>query len=273
MPFNVDSPNPADDAIVSQFPANERSSRTNIEDWMNFEHSKTTGRHKIPTGNTTARDAITEWTVGSMWFNTTASPGVLQIVVSTGPFVWADVVTIPSGLGPLPYAGATIPAGWLLCDGAAVSRTTYASLFTAIGTTWGAGDGSTTFNLPDMRGRAPFGKDDMGGTAANRITNAISGITGTTLGAVGGDQRQQSHTHTGTSNAAGNHTHNMPQSTNQAGGPYPGQAFSGTNFVGYNFGPSDNPGDHTHTFTTASTGAGASQNMPPTAITNYIIKT
>ncbi len=56
------------------------------------------------------------------------------------------------------YAGAAAPTGWLLCDGSAVSRTTYATLFAVIGTTYGVGDGSTTFNLPDMRGRMPVGK-------------------------------------------------------------------------------------------------------------------
>lgn len=50
-----------------------------------------------------------------------------------------------------PFAGTTIPTGYLLCDGSAVSRTTYANLFAAIGTTYGSGDGSTTFNLPDYR--------------------------------------------------------------------------------------------------------------------------
>lgn len=57
-----------------------------------------------------------------------------------------------------PYAGATAPTGWLLCDGSAVSRTTYANLFTLIGTTYGAGNGSTTFNIPDMVGRVPVGR-------------------------------------------------------------------------------------------------------------------
>lgn len=59
----------------------------------------------------------------------------------------------------MPYAGATAPSRWLLCDGAAVSRTTYARLFGVIGTTFGAGDGSTTFNVPNMLGRVPIGRD------------------------------------------------------------------------------------------------------------------
>lgn len=67
---------------------------------------------------------------------------------------------------------ATPPTGWLICDGSAVSRTTYADLFAVLGTTYGVGDGSTTFNLPDLRQRFPLGK-------------AASG-TGSTLGGTGG---------------------------------------------------------------------------------------
>lgn len=64
---------------------------------------------------------------------------------------------IPSGL-ILPYGGSAAPSGWLICDGSAVSRATYANLYAAIGTSYGVGDGSTTFNLPDLRGRSPVGK-------------------------------------------------------------------------------------------------------------------
>lgn len=77
---------------------------------------------------------------------------------------------------------------YVLCDGSAISRTTYAQLFNAIGTTFGVGDGTTTFNVPDERGYARFGRDNMGGAAAGRITNAVSGIDGSTLGATGGAQ-------------------------------------------------------------------------------------
>jgi phage-related tail fiber protein len=74
---------------------------------------------------------------------------------------------IPPGT-PLPFAGATAPTGFLLCDGAAVSRTTYAALFTAISTVYGAGDGSTTFNLPDYRGAILMGAGQ--GTGLNNRT-------------------------------------------------------------------------------------------------------
>ena len=92
----------------------------------------------------------------------------------------------------LDFAGSAAPTGWLLCYGQAVSRTTYAPLFAAIGTTFGAGDGSTTFNLPDCRGRVHAGKDNMGGSAAGRLTNSGTGnpgVDGSTLGAGGGVDR------------------------------------------------------------------------------------
>jgi microcystin-dependent protein len=77
----------------------------------------------------------------------------------------------------------TAPAGWLLCSGGAVSRTAYAALFAAIGTTYGAGDNSTTFNLPDLRGRVVLGKDDMGGADSGRlsISNALGSSGGAQL--------------------------------------------------------------------------------------------
>jgi microcystin-dependent protein len=96
---------------------------------------------------------------------------------------------VPSGT-VLPFAGTTAPTGFLLCSGQAVSRSTYSDLFAAIGTTYGAGDGSTTFNVPDLRGRVPAGKDDMGGGAAGRLTSGGSGLAGTTLGATGGAETQ-----------------------------------------------------------------------------------
>lgn len=67
---------------------------------------------------------------------------------------WVEVSTAPVAAGSIvPFAGSTPPSGYFECNGAAVSRTTYAGLFTAIGTAWGAGDGSATFNLPDLRGK------------------------------------------------------------------------------------------------------------------------
>jgi len=85
----------------------------------------------------------------------------------------------------LAFPGATAPTGWVMCDGAAISRTDYATLFAAIGVSFGAGDGSTTFNVPDLRGRVLVGKDDMGGSDASRVTSVREGLDGDTLAATG----------------------------------------------------------------------------------------
>jgi microcystin-dependent protein len=97
---------------------------------------------------------------------------------------------VPVG-GFLDYVGTTAPnSAFVFPYGQAVSRTTYATLFTMVSTTFGVGDGSTTFNLPDLRGRVVAGKDDMGGSSANRLTNADDGLNGDTLGATGGGETQ-----------------------------------------------------------------------------------
>lgn len=99
-------------------------------------------------------------------------------------FLGANPYNIPLGAG-LEFWGTTAPnSSFAFPYGQAISRTTYATLFALTSTTYGTGDGSTTFNLPDCRGRVVAGKDDMGGSAAGRLVG--SGITGTTLGANGG---------------------------------------------------------------------------------------
>lgn len=83
--------------------------------------------------------------------------------------------------------GGGVSKGWLYCDGSIVSRVTFDTLFAEIGTTYGEGDGSTTFALPDLRGRVVIGRDDMGAdAAANHAATGADGIDGATLGAVGG---------------------------------------------------------------------------------------
>lgn len=163
----------------------------------------------------------------------------------------------------LDFAGSTAPDGWLLCYGQPVSRATYANLFTAIGTTYGAGDGSTTFNLPDCRGRVHAGKDNMGGTAANRLTNSGTGnpgIDGATLGAAGGVDR----TGLSASNIPA-HTHNFHFQT--------ATATSGAAIIPQTF----TPGTGTSASTDSSGGNGtatgdAHTNTQPTIVFNKIIK-
>lgn len=87
--------------------------------------------------------------------------------IATMQFVLAQLgVVFPTG-GMMPYGGSVPPSsGWLLCDGSAVNRTTYAALFAVCGTTYGAGDGSTTFNVPDKRGRGSIGAGTGSGLTA-----------------------------------------------------------------------------------------------------------
>lgn len=177
------------------------------------------------------------------------------------------------------YAGSTAPSGYFLCYGQAISRSTYADLFAAIGTTYGSGDGSTTFNLPDCRGRSRFGKDDMGGAGASRLTNAASGVSGDTLGATGGAQtvtltesQMPAHTHTlsGSTSSGGAHTHTTFLS------PTGGAAAPGGGFVaGSGSSSTSSNGAHTHTLSgsAASTGGGgAHNNVPPAIVFNTIIR-
>jgi microcystin-dependent protein len=196
------------------------------------------------------------------------------------------------------FAGATSPAGWLLCDGAAVNRVTYATLFAIIATTYGAGDGSTTFNVPNMAGRVPVGAGTQAQNGASG-SGVISGGTTVvrTRGQWFGDVYLQSHTHTFTASNSGNtggqsadHSHNFnPRS---AGGWNSGAAQvvinGGSQYWGLRSGANSSDGGtvgstygvsagHTHTFG-GSVGAhdqtaGAQQNVQPSVVTNYIIKT
>lgn len=100
-------------------------------------------------------------------------------LISDGTVVWKVKKIgseVPAGTMQM-FAGNTIPAGWLLCDGSAVSRTDYAKLFSAIGTTWGAGDGSTTFNLPNSIGRFAEGAATSGSYKSAGLPN-IEGAIG-----------------------------------------------------------------------------------------------
>ena len=104
---------------------------------------------------------------------------------------------LPSGL-MAPFAGSTAPVGWLLCDGSAVSRTDYANLFAIIGTTYGTGDGSTTFNIPDTRAAFLRGAGTSTGFTQNHTT---------TLGTKESDS-MQGHNH-GISAGQGSHAHTI----------------------------------------------------------------
>jgi microcystin-dependent protein len=149
------------------------------------------------------------------------------------------------------FAGNVEPSGWLFCFGQALPRTgIYAQLFDVIGTLYGAGDGSTTFNLPDFRGRVGAGRDDMGGAAASRLT-AAWGVNGAVLGANGG---AESHQLT---------VDQMPSHLHGRGAVVGGQVLAaGSNYVVLS-------GNQN---TLAAGGNEAHPNLQPTFIVNKIIK-
>lgn len=175
----------------------------------------------------------------------------------------SDVANASVGITPVglvsPYAGETAPSKWVLCQGQAISRTTYSDLFTAIGTTYGVGDGSTTFNVPDLGGRVVAGKE----SSATRLTSGVSGVDGATLGAAGGNQNMHQHTHTATVTDPG-HVH-----TTVAGQVGFSASGGSTQFVQ----GTTNTGSATTgiSVSIANAGTGNSQNVQPTIVLNYII--
>lgn len=161
------------------------------------------------------------------------------------------------------WSSSTIPSGWQLCDGTALNRTTYSALYSVIGTTYGAGDGSTTFNVPNLKGRVPAGYD-----SAQTEFN--------TMGKTGGEKthlltsaEMPAHNHTDSG-----HTHAAPD----------GAAFWVTNGSSGNVGNGTFWGVHAFDGSTNSTasaasniqntgGGGAHNNLQPYLTIRYIIKT
>ena len=164
----------------------------------------------------------------------------------------AEAVVPPGAV--MYFARNTAPSGWLKCNGAAISRTAYSKLFAAIGTVFGAGDGFTTFNLPDLRGEFVRGWDDGRGVDGGRVFGSFQ------AGMI------QSHSHTGSSGSAGSHNHSG--SANE-GGSHNHSASSGA------------AGSHTHTGSTSAGGAHShdfnssslfdTQDNPPNGLVSYLM--
>lgn len=176
--------------------------------------------------------------------------------------------TVPTGAGFLWYTN-TAPAGYLLCDGSAVSRETYAALFVLWGTTWGIGNGTTTFNLPDLRQRIPIGKAASG----------TAGTLGGTFGSINHDHAIGSHTHSITSD--GSHTHSTPNHTHAISGVGNAQLFvSGSSITvraastqNDGSGTTGSAGTHDHGGTTGSASGTSGSGNPPCLVIQYIVKT
>ena len=194
----------------------------------------------------------------------------------TGPFRLRELlldrtgqnvtVAVPTGV-LYPFAGSSAPTGYLLCDGTAASRTTYATLFATISTAYGVGDGSTTFGLPDMRGRVPMGA----GTGA--------GLTARTRGQLPGSEALESHTHyegdlraaIGAVQGNAGWIAYVADSVSSRGPStvtnYTVQA-NGYSQANHSF------NHHTRVYgTTGTPNAGTTGNVPPSIVLNYIIKT
>lgn len=227
-----------------------------------------------------------------------------------GQLVVADpnLAVIPVG-GLTMYAGTSAPTGYLMCDGTQVSRVTYKSLFDIIGITYGSGDGSTTFNIPDLRQKFPLGKASAGtgstlGTSGGTIDHTHGGGTlaaafsGTTSAAGGHAHVVDSHQHNISADGSHNHTYSGTVATTDAGSTF--NAGGGgvpvtTDFHQHTYSGSTSTdgshshggatsstapntsavGDHTHTFsgtTSAATGTSGTAN-PPYVVVNYIIFT
>ena len=212
--------------------------------------------------------AVADNSIGAAAINISGNGTSGQAIVSDGDGSFSyESNIVPSG-ALMPFAGASAPTGFLLCHGQAVSRSTYATLFSAISTTYGSGDGSSTFNLPDLRGRVIAGQDDMGGSSADRLTNQTGGINGDNLGDTGG-----SETHALTTAQLASHTHSFSDTDSITAMTFLNDGL-GVNRGGSGASSSSNSISVSISGTTGSAGSGsAHNNVQPTIILNYIIKT
>ena len=162
------------------------------------------------------------------------------------------------------FAVKVAPPGWLTCNGAVVSRTSFASLFARIGTTFGAGDGVTTFALPDMRGLVPRGWDDGRGLDPSRLFGSFQDMmlqshAHTASAAAVGDHvhtastdAQGQHVHSASTDSQGAHAHNVPGSIHSSGGT---PSLDG-NPIGATFNvPTSVAGDHAHNVSIGAAGS------------------
>lgn len=176
-----------------------------------------------------------------------------------------DVIGIPLGMPCLWPINSNVPSNFVLMAGQAISRATYADLFALWSTTFGSGDGSTTFNVPDWRGRTVFGRDNMNGTAAGRLTSTY-GLAGNTIGATGGSQVGDlpQHGHT-VIDPGHDHALLMTRSGNGTTGPT-------TNYVADDAGGVARTSGGPTNIAIAVSGVTNASRIPPAVVANWIVK-
>jgi microcystin-dependent protein len=163
-------------------------------------------------------------------------------------------VTIPPGT-IASYAGSVVPSGWLLCDGTEINRTQYAALFAAISIAHGGGNGVSTFNLPDYRGRFLRGTDNGAGRDPDRTTRSAAnsgGNSGDNVGSIQGDDFKAHNHNILTHDGSGAISGEIPL------GWFPGSGGSASNYAGMSMATGGGPG---------------SESRPKNASVNFIIKT
>lgn len=190
--------------------------------------------------------------------------------VVNGDVLVNDYPLVPVGT-IVPYINNTAPNGWLICDGSEVEIIRYRRLYDIILNRFGnSSNPNVYFSLPDLRGRVPIG-NGTDGTLTNRSIGTKGGSETHTLTV----SELPAHSHTGTTDSAGNHTHVLnigagDDSNNSAINGQPPTADGNNVTNSYN---TNAAGVHTHTFTTNSTGSGdAHNNMQPFIVLNYIIR-
>lgn len=252
--FNFDETSPLDSSLVSQYPANERAHRTAVANWVDIEHHET-GRHNLPAGDLSARDALADKELGIWFLGTDGS--LLERYNGSG---WDGLGLFRPGMMiPTAFLPSAEPRGWLECTGQAVSTTTFAALFAAIGATWdvqgGGSPGAGLFRVPDLQGRVPIGFD-AGGDVDGDYT-AMAGEWGSKTHVLV-EAEIPAHTHPGTTDP----------------GPPIGDVLAVTADGGITrFSPSN---DNTFTipFTTDPTGGGLKhENRQLSVVTGWLIKT
>lgn len=277
-PYTISTSTPGDSDIVSQFPANERTNRDNINSWLQTNHD-TNGNHFNIITPFVATPATPGASLGKIWMDTL---GKVRFMLSDGLIQTLGVP--PSTI--LFIGSGTVPAGYLLADGSAVSRATFADLFSQISTLYGPGNGSTTFNIPDLRGRVAAGEDLLVGRLSATYFGASSGFS-PLLGNPGGREFHPLVLGEVPAGIISSGNNTIVVASDDAGVPRNAVPFSGqrtdgaaNGIVGPGGGASailvasiTSRASNTINVTSTNTGGGNHQNVQPTLILRAVIKT